>query len=302
MEVVMRHPRIPRRIFLAALVIAAAHLPASSSADASYEQEAMMQRFDIAGPQGRLAASKSGAGVGLPVLFLHGDASRSSHWRLVIERLSGDMPVASFDFRGHGDSEPANDGDYGYQARAADIEAVADAFGWRKFLVVAHSGGGGAALAYAAASPERVAGLLMLDPATDPRSLPQQVRDGFVADLAGPNSLDALKAYYATIAGPNETTREIVLADAETVHPAARHGVGKALADWNPEPTLFGCAAPILIVATRIGDTPAALFRLRKDIPHRILPSDGHWPHLDMPDVVADAVRDFRAGLAGGQR
>ena len=79
--------------------------------------------------------------------------------------------------------DPAANGDYSFDGRAEDVAAIADAFHLERFVIVAHSGGAGVALAYAAGNADRVAGILMVDPATNPRALPQEIRDRFVSIL-----------------------------------------------------------------------------------------------------------------------
>ena len=255
----------------------------------------------IPGSQGALAVLDFGepAGTTLPVVFLHADAGRAQQWAEQARRLAPERRAIAFDFRGNGASAPARDRDYGYAGRAEDIASVVDALGVRRFALVAHSGGGAVALAYAAAHPERVAGVLLIDPPTDPRALPAEVRDGFVADLAGPRSLEALKTYYASIAGTNPVVRDRVLADCDAVDPAARAGLGAALAAWNPEPALDGWRGPIAIVATPANAGAHALYVLRPAIPHQIIGDAGHWVQLDQPDAVARAVRGFVSGLPG---
>jgi pimeloyl-ACP methyl ester carboxylesterase len=251
----------------------------------------------IQGPQGPLVVYQSGAGAGIPVVFLHADAGRAAQWDTAMERIGRSRPVASLDFRGHGDSGPARDGDYSFAARATDLEASVDALSLKRFAIVAHSGGAAVALEYAAKHPDRVAGILMVDPVTDPRAMPAAVREKLVADMSGPNNLEVMRAFYGTIAGPNETTKARVLADVEKVAPAARTGVTEALASWNPDATLRAYHRPMLVLVSPPNDSPAALYRLRTDIPHRVVTETGHWLQLDQPRIVEDANTEFVASL-----
>lgn len=294
-------------ILLGSLVLTAmGALPSptmASAANGSFPavdlQETAMTSLTIQGPQGQLAVIEAGQDEDstLPVLFLHADSGRASQWADILGRIGRDRRVVAFDFRGTGTSDPATDGDYSYAGRAADIAAVADSLDLDRFVIVAHSGGGAAALHYAVDRPDRVAGLLLVDPATDPRALPQAVRDGFVKDLAGPQSLDVQQAFYRSIAGLNPAVRDRVVADTEAVDPAARAGHGKALATWNPEPTLNAWQGPILILASTANDTPDALYRLRPDVQHRVIAESGHWLQLDQPDIVEQAIRGFIAEI-----
>lgn len=289
-----------RAILLVGIASTTAILLPAIAAFSQETKEMTMTTSTIPGPQGLLATYSLNAGNGLPILFLHGDCSRASQWDRVMQRTAVGREAVAFDFRGHGASAPAQDRDYGYDGRAADVGAVADAFGLKRFVLVAHSGGGGVALAYAASHADRVAGILFVDPATDPRALLKEIREGFVRDLAGPHSLDALNAYYTSIAGSNTAVRQRVLADAAVVDLAARAGVGKALAGWNPEPTLNAYRGPMLVLATEANDNPAALYRLRTDIPHQVVTDSGHWVMLDKPEVVAEAVNTFIATIEAG--
>jgi pimeloyl-ACP methyl ester carboxylesterase len=281
-----------------AVLMGATLVAGASQSPANLEpQEITMTSQTIAGPRGRLATFEAGEGAALPVFFLHADSGRAGQWAEMLGRIGKDRRAIAFDSRGSGGSDPAANGDYSYPGRAADIGAVADALGLKRFVIVAASGGGGAALHYAADHADRVAGLLLVDPATDPRVLPPEVRDGFVKDLAGPKSLEVQKAYYASIAGTNPAVRDRILADCDATVPAARAGMGLALATWNPEPTLNAWQGPILILASTANDNAGALYRLRPDVPHQVVAEAGHWLQLDRPDIVEAAIRRFIAGI-----
>jgi pimeloyl-ACP methyl ester carboxylesterase len=247
--------------------------------------------------EGRLAVYAQGTGQGLPVLFLHADSGVAGQWAKLLPLIAPDRRVIALDTRGSGASSAAAGGDYSYEGRARDIEAVARAKNLSRFVIVAHSGSGGAALIYAARNPERVAGLFLLDPATDPRVIPEDIRNGIVTGLAGPQNLDFQKQFYATIAGGNEGVRERVLADCAKVLPEARLGFGRSFAEWNPEPTLDAWKGPIFILSSEASDNQAALYRLRPSIPHEVVKGTGHWLQLDAPDIVAKAIRRFIAGI-----
>jgi pimeloyl-ACP methyl ester carboxylesterase len=259
--------------------------------------QSTMQQTKIAGPQGELSLLQVGAGDGLSVLFLHADSGRASHWTKIALELAKERRSVAFDFRGSGESAPARDGDYGFAGRADDVGAVLDAVGLKQVVIAAHSGGAAVALEYAARHAERVAGLLLVDPPTDPRALPEQVREAFVRDLAGPGSLQVQRDYYRSIAGANAATVERVLADCESVSPAPRAGNGLALASWNPEPALSAWHGPTMVLVTPANDNEHALYRLGAGLRHRRVNGAGHWVQLDQPEVVEQAIRDFVAEL-----
>jgi pimeloyl-ACP methyl ester carboxylesterase len=67
----------------------------------------------------------------------------------------------AFDLRGHGASAEADD--YSVEAFAADVEAVADKLGLRRFVLVDHSLGTQVVIEFARRHPERVAALMLVE-------------------------------------------------------------------------------------------------------------------------------------------
>lgn len=253
----------------------------------------------IQGPQGQLATFRMGAGnAGLPIIFVHADPGRATQWKSVMTPLAKKYDVAAFDLRGSGDSAPPANGDYSYEGRAADICAAADAYQMERLVLVAHSAGAAVALQYAAFNATRVAGLLMVDPATDPGAMPVKVRAGFIKAMTGPDSAKAFAAYVESIAGPNAKVRKQVVLDAKKLNAEGRAGVAKASGSWNPEITLKAYKGPMFILSTPATDNAGALYRLVPTIPHEVVPTKGHWIQLDHPDVVQKAIETFLVEVA----
>ena len=280
-----RHLSLDLNRHTSPLGMMASSVPAMAGSDAAEPGE------HIDGPQGKLRIHRSGSGP--RILFLHADAGRSAQWREVIGLVSTEFETCAVDFRGHGASDPAANGDYSFLGRAKDALAVVNELDWDQFLVVSHSGGCAAALALAAEQPERVRGMLLVDPATDPRVIPKEVMADMLSGLSGPDSLSYLKRYYTSIAGPDQTVQSRVLADAEATTAASRSGVGNALAEWKPEAALDGYKGPMLILGTDISDGANALYALRPNIPHRVVHGTGHWLQIEHPMMVADAIREL---------
>ena len=103
------------------------------------------------------------AGQGTPVVLLHGIPQTSHEWRYVMPRLAETYTVIAPDLRGLGDStRPA--GVYDKKTLGADIAAlVIDHLGFKRFHIVGHDWGGPVAFAVAAAHPEAVRTLTILD-------------------------------------------------------------------------------------------------------------------------------------------
>lgn len=103
------------------------------------------------------------AGSGFPLLLLHGWPQSWYEWRNVIPKLSERFRVIAPDLRGLGDtSRPVT----GYDKRtiAADLwQLMHDHLGQESFHLVGHDWGGPTAYALAAAHPEAVRRLAILD-------------------------------------------------------------------------------------------------------------------------------------------
>jgi lipase len=98
---------------------------------------------------------------GLPALVcLHGVTSHGRHFRPLAERLAERFHVVALDLRGHGDSiwEPP----WNLEQHVAD---VLDAAPQERCIWLGHSFGGRVAYEAAAAAPDRVERLVLLDPA-----------------------------------------------------------------------------------------------------------------------------------------
>jgi pimeloyl-ACP methyl ester carboxylesterase len=115
----------------------------------------------------RPAIRGEAAGEGPPIVLCHGiTATRRYvvHGSRALERAG--HAVVSYDARGHGESDPAPDGQgYGYPDLVADLESViAATVGEGSFVLAGHSMGAHTAIAYALRHPERLAGLIVIGP------------------------------------------------------------------------------------------------------------------------------------------
>ena len=103
------------------------------------------------------------AGSGPPVLLLHGGPGLGfDYLRDLADELAQENDVAWYQQRG---LEPsATEGPYTVAADVDDARRVMDALGWERAYVVGHSWGGHLALHVAIAMPDRLLGMLAVDP------------------------------------------------------------------------------------------------------------------------------------------
>ena len=100
-----------------------------------------------------------------PVLFLHGGPGYNSYSFAQLEGplLEKKLRMIYLDQRGSGRSERPWTRDYKMQTLVEDIEQLRQMLGVHKLSIVGHSFGGTLALEYAAAHPEHVAKLVLVD-------------------------------------------------------------------------------------------------------------------------------------------
>jgi N-formylmaleamate deformylase len=195
-------------------------------------------------------------GSGRPVLLLPGITSPAATWAFVGERLGRNFDAYVVDARGRGLSQSGDGLDYGLDAMAADVAALAQALKLEDYALVGHSMGARTALRAAArhgASPARLA---MVDPPVSgpgrrpyPAELPWYV-DSLRLSQGGCDG-EALRPFF-----PSWTRAQLALR-AEWLHTCHEGAVVTAFEDFGRDdihadfPQL-ACPA-LLMVAGRAG-------------------------------------------------
>ena len=119
-----------------------------------------------AGEGSGLHLRRWGGADGRPLLFLHslGPASSAAFLGLAAKPLvDAGYAVVAPDLPGYGLSAPLPAEEYAVPALAERIGRLADDLGWSRFVLVGHSWGGAIACHLAAASPDRVEALVLVD-------------------------------------------------------------------------------------------------------------------------------------------
>lgn len=127
----------------------------------------------------RMHYIESGPEGGIPVLFIHGNLSTGRFYEHLMPGAPAGYRLIAPDMRGFGDTEPRPiDATRGLRDWADDSHALVQALGVRRRVhLVGWSTGGAAVAEYAAAHPDQVASITMIDPVS-PYGFGGTLRDG----------------------------------------------------------------------------------------------------------------------------
>ena len=193
-----------------------------------------------------VALSVSDDGEGTPVVLLHGLTASRRYVVMGSKALErSDHRVVAYDARGHGRSSAANaPDDYGYDALAADLQAVLDGLGLDRAVLAGASMGAHTIVRFALGAPDRVAGLCLITPAFVPDRDADLAHWDALADGLRDGGIDGFVAAY-----PLENMPEAWRKTVEQV-------VRQRLAQHDPPHDVAG-----LVAATRqVGRRGGAVF------------------------------------------
>lgn len=234
-----------------------------------------------------------------PIVAVGGWAGSSELWLGPIGRLSARHRCITYDHRGTGvtTSDPAS---ITHRRLVDDVFAVMDAHGVRRAVLAAESAGGAVALSAAMRSPERVAGLVLVDPLIAVERPGDD--DPFVQALRA--SYDATIAAFVDACAP-DPAHERVRGWGRAIlgRSTAEHAIALLRADV-PDPPLdpAAVAAPALVVhcdADAIAPVAGAR-ALARALPHAtlcVLEGDEHVPTMTRPSEIAGLIEDWLAAL-----
>jgi pimeloyl-ACP methyl ester carboxylesterase len=265
----------------------------------------------------RMYYQKAGTGD-VPIVLVHGFGASSFSWRENLDPIAeAGFTVYAPDLRGFGLSDKGWDKSMSQDAQADRLKAFLDAQGIDRAVLAGNSMGGGIVTNFALRYPDRVRGLVLVDPA-----IYGGMNSGVASALIGLPGVQRwgqhLVRFILANDDRNASTIKSAWFDGSQVTPEVLSGYRRALQtpDWDISllalvrdgmsndlgPRLKDLTAPTLIVWGE-RDTwisPENAPKLKQDIAGSqlaIIEDAGHVPHEEKPEEFNGLVIDFVKGL-----
>jgi pimeloyl-ACP methyl ester carboxylesterase len=241
----------------------------------------------------------------------------SRHWEAVALRLAARYHVIAPDLLGHGDSARPR-GDYSLGAHAASIRDLLAAIGVDRASVVGHSLGGGVAMQFFWQFPQRVERLALVSSGGLGHEVSPMLRGAalpgmgpLLALAANPRVLSGLRDVGERLEGRGTFAGVVLQQTARALRPLEHADARKAFLQTlrsvidlrgqrvSARDRLYLLSdVPTLIVwGERDNTIPIAHGRATQEaVPGsrlRTLPDAAHFPHLEDPGGLADALREW---------
>lgn len=260
-----------------------------------------------------------------PIVFLHGLASNMTRWSEFVREtsLAREHDLIRVDLRGHGESMTRSG--FTLETWVDDLLALLDAERRRPAILVGHSMGATVALATACRAPERITGLVLIDPVFREAVLPEKrhyVRHGPLFAAAArairllnrlglrrrslaPLDLEALdREARVALAHPDPAALEAFVARYSSAREDLRHiPHANYLQDmvemFRPLPHFGVITAPVLALRSTIAGYQDEAIVARRLAEFRRLEVQAidchHWPVTERPREVREAVEQWCA-------
>jgi len=273
-------------------------------------------------PSGLSLAVHDWGGDGDPVLLAHPTGFHGRAWAPVAaELVAAGRKVWSFDFRGHGDSDPAPDGRYDWAGFAQDALAVTrhlELAGVPGLLAVGHSKGGASLLQGAVQEPETYPRIWAFEPIVVPSESPIGATDNPLSAGARrrrdqwSSRAEAIASYGSK---PPLNALSAAALEAYVEYGMRDHPDGTVELKCRPEdeaamymmtaslglfPKLRHVTVPVLVAcgAATASITPKLASIIAKQLPHATLEvweGRGHFGPLEDPPRAAESMLRFAA-------
>ncbi len=238
-------------------------------------------------------------------VFVHGWTCNRSFFAPQAEAFAKKHRVVSVDLRGHGSSDKPQ-GAYPISAYADDIAYLIDALNLGKVIAVGHSMGGITVLQLAVAHPERVAGIVTVDPA--PLTFPPELRaaiEGMVAAIEAGNRAPQRQFIEQHLFLPTSDKALVKhVADVMTSGPAhVAAAAMKGILGFDGVAAASRCKVPALHIGpSQPLNPPHLMSQWLPTVVNGLTVGAGHFNQLEVPDQVNSMIEGFLRHYVEGGR
>ena len=306
-------------VSLVGLFAAWGYAPDGDTAALRAEYATADDRFVAIDPALTVRVRQEGPPGAPAIVLLHGSSSSLEDWDGWARALSRRYRVVRLDLPGHGLTGPDRRGRYGAADMAQVVDRVANKLGLDRFVLGGNSMGGQVAWTYALQHADRLAGLILVDPAGAPDNPPASVPIGFRlanSSLAAPlvrwvtprslvrSSVEDVFGQPAKVTDALvERYRDMLLVHGNRQATLERQRAARPLASAQQMATL---TLPVLILwggRDRLIPAKGAQW-FDRALPNSrllVLPDAGHIPMVEDPAASVEPVGLFLQSLTGFQ-
>ena len=266
----------------------------------------------------RLVAKCWGNPDGLPVLAFHGWLDNAATFDNLAPLLP-ELRILSLDLPGHGYSDHRPSGTaYYFIDMVMDVIEAADFLGWERFSLLGHSMGAGVATYLAGTIHEKIDYVILIEGigsiVQKPEKMPEDFRESAIQWMSRskkqlpiyPDIESAVKARHQVGGILKSSVRPLVERGLRPVNggytwrsdPILKSKSRHYFTEEQAQAFIKEIAAPVLLIEAQHTDRDYWYELLQKRLPyvnnlqHQIIPG-GHHLHLDNPEPVAMAIREF---------
>jgi len=201
----------------------------------------MSRPFAVEVPLGTLHGLRWGRPGDLPVLALHGWMDNAASFVPMAAHLPG-LDLIALDLPGHGRSPhlPVG-GEYTLHSALHVVLDVADALGWERFNLIGHSMGAGISNLLAAACPQRIERMVLIDGLAIPES-PKRTLARMRESVAATRTRSAsVLRVFPDLDTPIQARMQANALDADSARLLVERGVREAPGgySWSSDPRLM---------------------------------------------------------------
>lgn len=242
----------------------------------------------------------------IPLIFIHGWTCDSTDWIWQLPFFRQNHRVIAFDARGHGHSTGTVT-DYTPESDAKDVLSLMDHLEIKKAILVGHSLGGVVASLLSGLAPDRVEGVVAIDPPYGFDEESAARNRGLLAALSQGPAGDVAGNFFAVLEG-QDTPRHLIEWHRRRAMGTPADVVVETFRGTHTVDSIVNLPAAANLVTSRVA--PSLVFHAQPAVLEWestlvagpkdqlvLVENSGHWIHQEHPDFVNNEVQKWISKL-----